>query len=279
MVTMQMRPHPKISVVVTCFNYGRFLRRALDSIRRQSERDWELIVVDDGSTDDSWQVAHGFAEAYQDLAVSLLRTRNGGLSRARNQGIAIARGRYVTCLDADDHFASTALERMASVLDADPTVGVARPMLRTFGDFERDWTWTVTPYSYAALCERNLAAYCSMFRREAWEQAGGYDETMTSYEDWNFWIALGKHGHRLAAVKEALLHYRVAEDGMFATNVHRELELIATIVRNHPEVYGEAALSFAGRILSGEDVDADLLNPPHRVFYWSRPAQALRARR
>lgn len=259
-----------VSVVVTSYNYGHLLPRALDSIRDQTEQDFEIIVVDDGSTDDTFQRARAFSDAHPLLDVILVRTRNGGASRARNLGIALARGRYITCLDADDHFAPSALERMRSALDVDPTTSVVRPQLHVFGTVEAIWDWMTVPYDFDRLCETNIAPYCAMFRRTAWEHVGGYDEGMTSWEDWNFWIALGKHGHRMGAITEPLLHHRISDGGKFAANLHRRLELISRIVCNHPDVYDAESVDLAQRVLAGKDVDdAELADPPHPIFGWS----------
>lgn len=269
---MPIRQGRAVSVVLTSYNYGRFLRRALESVREQTEQDYELVVVDDGSTDDTPRVAQAFADEYPQLPVTLVRTRNGGASRARNIGIGVARGRYVTCLDADDYFAPTALADMRAVLDGDPEVGVVRPKLRVFGDVNAVWDWTVVPYDFDLLTRRNIAPCCAMFRREAWEQVGGYDESLGSWEDWDFWLSVCKRGYRMGEVMEPLLHHRMSQDGKFATNLHRHLELIAAIVRNHADVYGDAAALLAGRILAGESVEAELSDPPHPIFSWSLAA-------
>ncbi|MGW3957459.1 glycosyltransferase family 2 protein [Streptomyces sp. NPDC004752] len=258
-----------VSVIVTSYNYAHFLRRALVSVHEQTEQDFELIVVDDGSTDDTLLIARAFTSEYPNLSATIVCTGNGGVSRARNLGIALARGRYVVCLDADDYFAPTALERMRSVLDSEPGISVVRPMLQIFGDVEAVWDWMVVPYEFDRLCLKNIAPYCAMFRRDAWEQTDGYDEDLPSWEDWDFWITIAKHGHRMGAVMEPLVHHRMSRDGKFARNLHRQLKLLASIVRNHPEIYGDESGELAKRILSGENVDTELADPPHPIFGWS----------
>lgn len=266
---------PLVSVVVTCFNYDRMLPRALESVRAQTTADWELVIVDDGSTDTSRDVALTFAAAHPELAVSLVFTRNGGLGRARNLGISVARGRYVACLDADDHYEPHALEKLSAALDRDPTAEVARPYLRSFGVEERIWEYP--DYDFDASTSVNQAPYCAMFRRSAWQRAGGYHEGMPAYEDWNFWIAVGKHGGHMTTVPEPLLHYRTSVDGMFARHRVHDLALRATIVTNHPDVYDSSCQNLARRILAGENVDDDLkTGPPHAIFALSYPARTLR---
>lgn len=265
---------PLVSVVVTCFDYESLLPRALESVRGQSLADREVIVVDDGSRDDSRAVAQSFADANDDLDVTLLFTRNGGLGRARNLGISVARGRYVSCLDADDYYAPTALAKLSAALEAEPDADVARPHLQSFGVERRIWEYP--PYDFATSTAIDAAPYCAMFRRTAWERAGGFNEAMPAYEDWDFWVAVGKQGRHMTTVAEPLHHYRTSTDGMFARNRHRDLELRATIVTGHPDVYDAASRQFAKRILAGENVDAELATePPHRIFALSYRARTL----
>ncbi|MFD4256799.1 glycosyltransferase family 2 protein [Streptomyces sp. NPDC058534] len=266
---------PLVSVVVTSYDYATVLPRALDSVLVQTQGDWELIVVDDGSTDSSRQVAQTFADAHPDRRVTLLFARNGGLGRARNLGISVARGKYITCLDADDHFAPTALEKLSAALESDPSADVARPFLQSFGVEQRIWEYPA--YDFDASTSVNQAPYCALFRRTAWQRAGGYDEGMPAYEDWNFWIALGKHGCHMTRVAEPLLHYRTSTDGMFARHRGHDLVLRATLVAHHPEVYDAASQKLAERILAGEDVDAELATgTPHAIFDLSYRARTLR---
>lgn len=109
---------PRVSVVVPCFNYGRFVAEAVASILAQSFRDFEVIVVDDGSTDDTPDVLRRIT----DPRVRVLRQANQGCAAARNAGRALARGEFLAFLDADDLWRPTYLERQMEVLDAEPEV-------------------------------------------------------------------------------------------------------------------------------------------------------------
>ncbi|MFF1353307.1 glycosyltransferase family 2 protein [Streptomyces sp. NPDC058297] len=264
----------KISVIIPCFNYSRYLMRSINSIRDQRSTDWELIVVDDGSTDSSRRLAQDFADDHPELAVTLLFKRNGGLGRARNAGISVARGEYIVCLDADDYFSDTALEHMANKLDDDDSVDAVRPTLRAFGI--ADYTWSHSPYNFQDLKSRNVAPYSSMFRRRAWVQVGGYNEMMPSYEDWDFWIALGKLGGKMSSAAEALHYYRTSRDGMLAQHIHRDLELRATIVNNHPEVYDRYCRELASLVMAGEHIDDRLTETRGGIFGESLRAYSLK---
>ena len=110
---------PLVSVIVPTYNYGRYIAEALASILTQTVRDLEVVVVDDGSTDDTPEVLRRFT----DPRVRVLRQENGGAASARNRGRAETRGDYIAWLDADDLWRPTFLERMLAVLEAEPEVG------------------------------------------------------------------------------------------------------------------------------------------------------------
>jgi glycosyltransferase involved in cell wall biosynthesis len=113
-----MQLNPRVSVVVPCYNYGRFVGDAVGSILAQSFRDFEVIVVDDGSTDDTPDVLRQIT----DQRVRVLRKPNEGCAAARNTGRALARGEFLAFLDADDLWRPTFLERQLEVLEAEPEV-------------------------------------------------------------------------------------------------------------------------------------------------------------
>ncbi|MEU1707600.1 glycosyltransferase family A protein [Streptomyces sp. NPDC005706] len=276
---MQSLKTCEVSVIVTCYNYGRFLRRALDSVLRQSFSDWEVIIVDDGSSDETREVLHKFMESHDQVRISTLHVRNGGLAKARNLGIALARGTYVTCLDADDSFAAHALDDMVAALRENESMAVVRPGMSIFEEVEHERRLLqvdiMPEYSLSDLAVENLAPYCSMFRWEAWQEVGGYDETMPAYEDWDFWLSLGERGHTMGRTFRSSLCYRLNRDGLLRSSRGRDLELRARIVRNHPQVYDEAAQDLAAMVLDGARVDELLTQDPHGIFKGSRRAREL----
>lgn len=247
-----------VSVVVTCFNHGEFLSRAMTSVLEQTLQKTELLIVDDGSTDGSRQLALDFSDRHPEQAMLVLCTRNSGLPRARNRGIALSRSPYVCCLDADDWFSPTALEAMLAMFVEDPSLGVVRPSIQNFGT--RDDVLEMEPYQRQRLAARNIAPYCSMFKRKAWVEVGGFDESMPAYEDWSFWVSVAELGCTMGQIPEPVFHYRNSDDGMFARAQDQDLELRARIVLSHPLTYTANCQTLAARILSGEDVSVILLH-------------------
>jgi hypothetical protein len=262
-----------VSVVVTSHNYGHFLERCIRSVADQTFRDWELIVVDDGSTDDTVEVARRCVQLCGDRQVVILSTRQGGVSRARNLGISAARGTYVSCLDADDSYYPSALERMVAEFEIDPSLGVVSSPVD--GDEISGGMWGHRPYSFEKLREACLITSCAMFRRDAWRRVGGYDEEMTGYEDWDYWITLGAAGYPMKCLREILWHYRVRPDGKYYTQSRpRDLELRARIVRNHPDVYSDCCRELAERIAEGPVTDDEVFACSHPMFSGSFRTEA-----
>jgi len=227
---------PLVSVVIPSYNQGQFLSEAVDSIVAQTFADWEIIIVNDGSPDHTAEVARAVISKYSQHRIRLLQKTNGGLADARNFGIQAARGAYILPLDADDKVEPAMLQKTVALLENHPEIAIAYTDVTHFGAATR--TIQAAEYDFAALCENNQLNYCSLYRREAWEEAGGYNPNMVwGYEDWDFWISCGERGFRARRIPEPLLLYRVKQSSMYTTAVEHDLQLRARIVMNHPALY------------------------------------------
>src|SRR5262245_11504432 len=112
---------PRVSIVMANYNYGRYLREAIDSVRAQTYSDWELVLVDDGSTDDSRQIIQSYLS---DERIRFLPVKHLGQSAAKNVGIMLCRGEFIAFLDADDVWATTKLEKQLHLFESNPALGV-----------------------------------------------------------------------------------------------------------------------------------------------------------
>ena len=183
-----MEHKPKVSVIVPCYNLAAFLPEALDSVLNQRFQDWECIVVDDGSTDDSVDVATRFVEA--DSRFKLLTQANSGVSRARNHGVAASKGNYILFLDADDILLPHYMEIAVSILDHNNHVKVVSGQAEQFGEGIETKLRDIPPFSMEQLIAQNCIYVTSFIRRDAFDRAGGFCEDFTSgWEDWDFWLA------------------------------------------------------------------------------------------
>jgi glycosyltransferase involved in cell wall biosynthesis len=183
-----------VTVVITCFNYGRFLGEAVDSALRE---DATVVVVDDGST-----------EALPELpaAVELIRQENEGVARARNAGLERAQTPYVLVLDADDRLALGALGALRQPLAADPKLGFAYGRMKFFGDWEGELRFP--PYDPYALLYRHTIGLSALARRDVFERTGGFDPTFEQFEDWELWLNALAHGWQGRQVDAVTVEYR-----------------------------------------------------------------------
>lgn len=192
---------PLVSIIIANYNYARFLGEAIQSALDQTYPAVEVLLVDDGSTDDSLAVAARYP-------VRVLPQPNGGVSAARNAGARASRGEYLLFLDADDLFEPATVERLLYALrGAPPEVAYAYAQVRWFGDEER--VFLSRPFSPKAMVSGTFISLCSLIRREAFEAVGGWDPTWRlGLEDYEFWIRMLYHGYHGLLVPEPLLRYR-----------------------------------------------------------------------
>jgi len=225
---------PGVSVVIPCYNLGRYLYESLASALQQTLQPLEVIVVDDGSTDDYTRLVIDTIDHPQ---VRVIRQENRGLPAARNAGIRMARSPFICCLDADDRLLPTYFERVLPLLESDPQVGFVTGHYREF-----DGRSGVVAPSTCALPDMlvvNRAIVTSLFRREAWERAGGYCEELSGMHDWDLWIGILEAGYRAEVVPEILFEYRVRPGSMYATTSQPEnyARLVGQIVERHASLY------------------------------------------
>jgi glycosyltransferase involved in cell wall biosynthesis len=202
---MEAAGSPKISVIVPCYNLGEFLAEAVDSVLAQTCQDFEVVVVDDGSTDARTnEILSTFARP----KTRVLRAPHGGLAAARNLGIAGTSGEYLCALDADDRLAPTFLEKTAAVLDRESSMAFASAWLRTFG--EESWEWKPERCDLPTLLWEDTVLTAALVRRAAVDAVGGYDTAMPEQgdEDWDLWLTLVERGYRGVILPEILFEYR-----------------------------------------------------------------------
>lgn len=217
------------SVVIPCFNYGRYLREAVESALNQTVTSLEVIVVDDGSTDPD---THAELLKLKEIPrVRVVRQTNQGLSTTRNNGILLAQGEYICCLDADDTMEPSYIELAVAVLEADQSVGFAYSWVRLFGDESR--IWKTRDFDIECALSENHTAVSAVFRRDDWLAAGGYRPTMRNgYEDWEFWLRLASLGRRGRVIRTPMFNHR--RHGRTMTHeAHAKRQEILGTIRQH----------------------------------------------
>ena len=235
---------PTISVVVPCYNGGKFLDQLTASLARQTYRDFEIVVVNDGSTDPATQAKL----AALDPAIRVIHQENRGLSAARNAGFFASRADLVVNLDCDDQLEPTYLEETLNAMQsAPPEVGFVFTHVRVVGagqGIEKRYF-----NAFDALF-KNVIGYSMLIRKTAWLKAGRYDETMRDgYEDWEFNLRLIFSGSLGIEIPKPLFLYTASTQGMLIghssrmhaalwrriRNKHREFYRVSNIVRKYWE--------------------------------------------
>jgi len=241
---------PLVSVIIPCYKYGCYLPEAVSSVLNQTCRDFEIIIVNDGSPDDTKEVAKKLIAENPQHQIRLINQANSGQPAiARNRGIAEAKAEYILPLDADDKLAPQAIESYLRAVEDYPNQPiVVFGWLQRFG-VEKN-LWKTQSFSPNQLLHRTLLPYCSMYHRSVWESQGGYATNVPGYEDWDFWIGAAERGAKFVNVPFATTFYRrTAESSLVDSSRQKHEWLVAGIISNHPDIYEDYEVAWAGDYL------------------------------
>nr|WP_315152640.1 glycosyltransferase family A protein [uncultured Flavobacterium sp.] len=218
----------KISIIVPCYNQAEYLPEALQSVLNQTYQNWECIIVNDGSPDNTKEVALEWVK--KDSRFIYLYKENGGLSSARNAGIANAEGEFILPLDADDKVAPKYLELAIQSFEIDTALKVVYCKAKKFGN--ELGIWQLAPFSIYDLGLYNMIFCSAVFKKKDWELVGGYDVNLIyGLEDWEFWIAILKNGGAVKCIDEVGFYYRIKEKSMLKSMEIREADFSKDYIR------------------------------------------------
>jgi glycosyltransferase involved in cell wall biosynthesis len=254
----------KLSVIIPCFNHGEFLPEAVASVTNTKRNDIELIVVDDGSTDERTCKE---MDALVAQGIRIVRQENQGLAAARNAGILAARGEYILPLDADNRLRPGYIEHGIRILDANPELGVVYGDAQYIGT--RTDRWRVGPFDRDRLLSWNYIDACAVYRRSIWEQNRGYDRMMPvqGVEDWDFWLGALEQGWQFEYVPEILFDYRVAEQSMLSRSLAFEAQIEEYIAKKHGLLYRRAWLPSLSVKLTARRLGALLISRTKKKWH------------
>lgn len=231
----------KISIIIPVYNQAEFLEDALESAYSQTHPPHEIIVIDDGSTDGSGEIAERYMFKQfplLDSPVKVIHQVNKGLASARNAGIAMATGDYILPLDADDILMENAVEVITRKI-LETNCDVIAPSFQEFGKSDRKVI--LQNFTLEDLKQANRLGYFSAIRRSVLLEVGGYNPKMIwGYEDWDLTFDLWKRGKTFLVLngeEYILVKYRVKETSMLTEAVKHHQELTNQIVRNHPQLF------------------------------------------
>lgn len=240
--------NPLVSIIITNYNYGRFLAEAIESALAQTWRDREILFIDDGSTDDSVEIARHYP-------ITVLTQKNSGVCIARNNALSLARGEFVMFLDADDRLVPTAVEHMlARLRDAPEDVGYVYGQMQYFG--VKAGLFASQRFDPHKLAKANFICATTLLRKEVIVDAGGYDDGFRMLrEDWELYLRLWSRGYRGEFLPEVILEYRKHKGPTVGTSPTKALT-IAMLIRLYPRLMWRHLLRhpwrYGSRLLFGQ---------------------------
>lgn len=208
-------PSPLVSIIIPCYNHGRYVPEALESLEGLG-MPFEVIIVDDGSTDEETiQILDRFKNTE---GIMLIRQANSGVGIARNTGISRASAPYVVPLDADNRLSIPGLKKAFDQIQSDDRIAVVYGDAEFFG--QQTGVWVNKPLQVSEMIISNQIDNCVLMRKSAWQDVGGYmtDKTFQSHADWLMWLFLLNKGWKFQYLGEKFFEYRVLNDSMLRTD-------------------------------------------------------------
>ena len=227
--------HCKISIVVPCYNQAEFLDECLESVLGQTFQDWECIIVNDGSTDNTREIANNWSE--KDNRFKYFYQENSGLSTTRNFGIENAVGEFILPLDADDKISKDYCSLAMVEFEKDVDLKVVYCRVEKFGI--ENGEWKLDKYSLKLLAQKNIIFCSAIYRKIDWQNVSGYDQKMVhGLEDWEFWISILKNGGKVKQLGSIGFFYRIKEVSMVKDlNDKKRKEIFNYLSLKHTDFY------------------------------------------
>lgn len=242
-----VRPLPKVSVICTTYNQAQYLPQAINSVLGQTYADFELIIIDDGSTDNT----HEIVGSFQDQRISYFWQENQERSSARNKGIELSRGQHLTFLDADDLYFPLKLASQSNELDLDPEAGmVSSGWMQVDKDcvpIQQIHPWRIFPEPTLRdwLLFGLTVVGANLIRREFVEKVGGFDRDLNAMEDTYLWYELIRSGCKSTWVPENVMMQRIhpANTSLNATRMRDANLIVLTKIFNDSDLEETTSLS------------------------------------
>jgi glycosyl transferase family 2 len=243
-IDLETRPDggdaPRVSVLVPVYDYAHVVGDALESVARSTFSDLEVVLVDDGSKDDSVELVRSWMTESQLPAVLVRHPVNRGLPAARNTAIKHARGDYLLMLDADNQIYPQCVERLTAALDEDRDAAFAYGILERFDRTGPIGLRSKFGWSPARLRRGNYIDALALTRRNVLEEVGGYttDVRLFGWEDYDLWCAIASLGLRGAHVREIVGRYRESPEAMTSVIDLSTDTARSVITKRHPALFG-----------------------------------------
>ncbi len=223
-----------VSIIVPCYNLSQYLAETLNSILDQTHLNWECIIINDGSTDKTEDIALAYLE--KDNRFKYIFQENQGVSSARNNGIKSSLGLYVLPLDADDLIAPNYTKEAVEILEKNNDVKI---VYSDFKNFDAAYGIEVPKFSMKELLLENMIFCSAVFRRIDFDNVGGYNEKMVhGIEDWDLWLSLLSDGGKVYKIPKVYFFYRIRSNSRQRSISGDQYKLLKNqLYLNHQELY------------------------------------------
>jgi glycosyltransferase involved in cell wall biosynthesis len=224
-----------VSIIIPCYNQGSFLPDAIDSLSECRKELFEVIIVNDGSTD---RTTLEILAKYESEGYHVVHQDNMGLAHARNSGIEIAKGEYILPLDCDNKVHPEYIYRSSEILDHNENVGVVYSDRDLFGT--KSGYDVVGPFNLQRMMLNNYIDACAVFRKSIWKSVGGYDASIKlGVEDWELWLKMAFSGVEFFYIPKALYQYRIREDSLIRTMTREyKMNVKSHLEKKYPDKLG-----------------------------------------
>lgn len=225
---------PIVSIIVPSYNQGQFLQDALDSVLAQTYANWECIIVNDGSEDNTKEIALSYC--HQDSRFHYIEQPNQGVSVARNNAIKASHGDFILPLDGDDKLGASFLENAINCMTSCPQMTLVYSRVGNFDNVSEEIFFP--EYKYEDFIWANCIVNTAMYRRADYERTIGYNPNMKDgLEDWDFWLSLLSEESLVYRIDEILFFYRFRVGSRNVKSVDVQQILMTQIYHNHFKIY------------------------------------------
>lgn len=222
----------KATIIITSYNKEMYIAETINSAIKQSFSDYEILIVDDGSTDKSRSVI----ESFNDTKIRLLFKENEGVIKTRNTAISEAIGKYIVQLDGDDKIGEEFLSKTVSEMEKDSSIGIVYCKTQLFG--QKNNVWDLGEFSLSKQLLTNQIVITALFKKEDFLKTQGYNlDFSEGLEDWDFWLSLIELGVKVKQLNDIEFFYRVLPDSRNNFTRKKEEKLKDLIWNNHKELY------------------------------------------
>lgn len=225
---------PLVSIIIPCYNQQNYIEQTLDSVKAQTYPNWECIIVNDGSTDDSLNVINKYVAS--DHRFVVIDKINEGVSIARNAAISSAKGEYILPLDGDDIITPPYISLAINHLQAYTQTKLVYCKAAFIGD--REGGWNLPSYQYSDLKWENCIFCSAIYRRSDFEKTSGYNPNMKhGLEDWDFWLSFLNENDEVYQIPEICFYYRKHGTTRNSEAIQQSNETYGQLVLNHLPLY------------------------------------------